>query len=145
MKKKILIRLILHSGYDSEESNEEYSDISSHGNMDLSQEERDEVGSLKGREFAFDEAETKSQFTDYSMSSSVMRRNDQLTLLDNRFDKVSVFKLKIDRMNVQFFVYITTLIADVCRLRRYRNRGSGLRGNRGSRSSRFGYSLTIRR
>lgn len=58
--------------------------------MELSDEERDEVASLKGGpQIAFDDAETKSQFTDYSMSSSVMRRNDQLTLLDNKFDRVS--------------------------------------------------------
>ena len=32
--------------------------------------------------------ETKSRFTNYSMSSSVIRRNDGLTLLDDRFEKV---------------------------------------------------------
>ncbi|XP_042556880.1 protein LTV1 homolog [Dipodomys spectabilis] len=31
--------------------------------------------------------ETKSRFTDYSMTSSVMRRNEQLTLHDERFEK----------------------------------------------------------
>lgn len=75
-------------GYETDDSNEEYSDISSQGRMELSDEEKDEVASLNRREFTFDDAETKSQFTDYSMSSSVMRRNDQLTLLDNRFDKM---------------------------------------------------------
>lgn len=35
----------------------------------------------------FWEEETKSRFTEYSMTSSVMRRNDQLTLHDERFEK----------------------------------------------------------
>lgn len=35
----------------------------------------------------FDDEETKSRFTEYSMSSSVIRRNEQLTLLDDRFEK----------------------------------------------------------
>ncbi|XP_077380108.1 protein LTV1 homolog [Festucalex cinctus] len=38
-------------------------------------------------EFAFDEEETRTRFTEYSMTSSVMRRNEQLTLLDERFEK----------------------------------------------------------
>ena len=36
----------------------------------------------------FMDEETKSRFTNYSMSSSVMRRNEGLTLLDDRFEKV---------------------------------------------------------
>ncbi|KAL5021125.1 hypothetical protein ScPMuIL_000280 [Solemya velum] len=36
----------------------------------------------------FMQEETKSQFTNYSMSSSVMRRNKGLTLLDDRFEKL---------------------------------------------------------
>ena len=36
----------------------------------------------------FMDEETKSRFTSYSMSSSVMRRNEGLTLLDDRFEKV---------------------------------------------------------
>ena len=32
--------------------------------------------------------ETKSRFTEYSLTSSVMQRNEQLTLLDDRFEKV---------------------------------------------------------
>ncbi|XP_067398460.1 protein LTV1 homolog [Emydura macquarii macquarii] len=42
-------------------------------------------GELK--EFLFMQEETKSRFTEYSMTSSVMRRNEQLTLLDERFEK----------------------------------------------------------
>lgn len=41
------------------------------------------------REFMFGDCETKSRFTEYSLTSSVMRRNEQLTLLDDRFEKVS--------------------------------------------------------
>lgn len=41
-----------------------------------------------GREFLFMDEETKSRFTEYSMTSSVMRRNEQLSLLDDRFEKV---------------------------------------------------------
>ena len=32
--------------------------------------------------------ETRSRFTSYSMTSSVIRRNEQLTLLDDKFEKV---------------------------------------------------------
>ncbi|XP_068451710.1 protein LTV1 homolog [Clinocottus analis] len=39
------------------------------------------------REFMFTDEETRSRFTEYSMTSSVMRRNEQLTLLDDRFEK----------------------------------------------------------
>lgn len=66
------------------------SDVSSDGHMDLFDEE-DEVCSLNGPQYTFKEEETKSRFTEYSMSSSVMRRNVQLTLLDNKFEKVYIF------------------------------------------------------
>uniref|UniRef100_H2Y666 Protein LTV1 homolog n=1 Tax=Ciona savignyi TaxID=51511 RepID=H2Y666_CIOSA len=35
----------------------------------------------------FSDEETKSRFTAYSMTSSVIRRNDQLSMLDDRFEK----------------------------------------------------------
>ncbi|CAJ1052839.1 protein LTV1 homolog [Xyrichtys novacula] len=41
----------------------------------------------RDRDFLFMDEETKSRFTEYSMTSSVMRRNEQLTLLDDRFEK----------------------------------------------------------
>ncbi|KAM6939600.1 protein LTV1 homolog [Xenentodon cancila] len=47
----------------------------------------DEHGDGGGREFMFMDEETKSRFTEYSLTSSVMRRNEQLTLLDDRFEK----------------------------------------------------------
>lgn len=66
----------------SDEGREENGDFSS--NFD--EEEVDEVHSLDGK-FSFSEEETKTKFTQYSMSSSVIRRNEQLTMLDDRFDK----------------------------------------------------------
>ncbi|CAG2172558.1 unnamed protein product [Oppiella nova] len=44
----------------------------------------DESGDDSGGQFS--DEETKSHFTNYSMSSSVMRRNQNLTLLDQRFE-----------------------------------------------------------
>ena len=35
--------------------------------------------------------ETRSRFTEYSMTSSAMHRNDKLQLLDERFERVSFF------------------------------------------------------
>lgn len=49
----------------------------------------EEGGGGRGGEFLFMDEETKSRFTEYSLSSSVMRRNEQLTLLDDRFEKVN--------------------------------------------------------
>lgn len=76
--------------YELDESGNEYneSDVSSDGNMNLADEEADEVHSLNGPQYTFKEEETKSRFTEYSMSSSVMRRNEQLTLLDDKFEQV---------------------------------------------------------
>lgn len=45
----------------------------------------DRLGPL--RRSRFDGEDTKSRFTEYSMSSSVIRRNEQLSLLDDRFEK----------------------------------------------------------
>lgn len=48
----------------------------------------DRLGPLLSSKFRdFDGEETKSRFTEYSMSSSVIRRNEQLSLLDDRFEK----------------------------------------------------------
>lgn len=65
------------------ESDDEYED-----------EMGDSVRSLKGPRpyqndyMSDDEDENKSRFTDYSMSSSVVRRNKQLLLVDDCFEKV---------------------------------------------------------
>jgi len=79
--------------YELNELENEYSesDVSSDGHMDLSNEEADELCSLNEPQYTFNEEETKSRFTEYSMSSSVMRRNEQLTLLDDKFEKVYIF------------------------------------------------------
>lgn len=55
---------------------------------EVGSESRDKVGKLGGRLCQFEEEETRSRFTEYSMTSSVMRRNQQLSLLDHRFEKV---------------------------------------------------------
>ncbi|XP_067296911.1 protein LTV1 homolog [Pseudorasbora parva] len=64
-----------------EDTDEEDDDEQDYDSAGLS----DEEGGQK--EFMFGDCETKSRFTEYSLTSSVMRRNDQLTLLDDRFEK----------------------------------------------------------
>ncbi|KAJ0051294.1 hypothetical protein NL108_018296, partial [Boleophthalmus pectinirostris] len=62
---------------------------------DTDEEDFDSDGALSdgqipdggAREFLFEDEETRTRFTEYSMTSSVMRRNEQLTLLDDRFEK----------------------------------------------------------
>uniref|UniRef100_A0A8C7MB88 Protein LTV1 homolog n=1 Tax=Oncorhynchus kisutch TaxID=8019 RepID=A0A8C7MB88_ONCKI len=66
---------------DEEESDSE-GDFNSEGGVS-----GDEDGEGRPREFMFMDEETKTRFTEYSMTSSVMRRNEQLTLLDDRFEK----------------------------------------------------------
>lgn len=75
--------------YDEEE--EERSDIDSDGQMysDDDEENEEELMDRLGplmRKDRFEDEETKSRFTEYSMSSSVIRRNEQLSLLDDRFE-----------------------------------------------------------
>lgn len=66
---------------DEEMDSDDYdSDVESDFSND---EERDALGPLR----MYDNEETKSRFTEYSMSSSVIRRNEQLMLLDERFEK----------------------------------------------------------
>lgn len=84
-------------GIDYEDYDGEYSDIGSDfdgdSNGPLSDDEHndengDRLAPLRRHKFSqFDGEETKSRFTEYSMSSSVLRRNEQLTLLDDRFEK----------------------------------------------------------
>lgn len=62
---------------------------------DFGSEELDDVDSLdKSDDKSFTKEETKSRFTNYSMTSSVMRRNEQLSLLDERFEKVFFYLCK---------------------------------------------------
>ncbi|XP_065171410.1 protein LTV1 homolog [Atheta coriaria] len=76
----------------SDEEDDYYDDDEEDGRSDVSSnfedEAMDEVGSLDGGQFTFKDEETKSRFTDYSMSSSDIKRNDQLTLLDERFEQM---------------------------------------------------------
>lgn len=71
----------------------------SDGKDSCSNEDYDSEGPLsddgvngRTKEFLFMQEETRSRFTEYSMTSSVMRRNEQLTLLDDRFEKVRQLK-----------------------------------------------------
>ncbi|XP_050969145.1 protein LTV1 homolog [Labeo rohita] len=65
---------------DEEEDEDEEQDYDSEGGLS-----EDEEGGR--REFMFADCETKSRFTEYSLTSSIMRRNEQLTLLDDHFEK----------------------------------------------------------
>lgn len=67
---------------DEEESGEEEEEDEYNSDGPLSED-----GDRAMREFMFAEEETKSRFTEYSLTSSIMRRNEQLTLLDDRFEK----------------------------------------------------------
>ncbi|NXY91556.1 LTV1 protein, partial [Alcedo cyanopectus] len=82
-------------GSDAEDDNE-WEDVEDDSDEDTYSNERDcdSEGPLSDdgingqtKEFLFMQEETKSRFTDYSMTSSVIRRNEQLTLLDDRFEK----------------------------------------------------------
>lgn len=80
-------------GEDADDEEEEWGDESDVDSNEAgySDEADDEVAPLPGgRKFASfgdDDEETKSRFTEYSMTSSVIRRNQQLSLLDDRFEK----------------------------------------------------------
>ena len=56
-----------------------------------------DVGSYDGQN-SFTEEETKSRFTSYSMTSSVIRRNNGLTLVDDRFEKVRYLTTSLNRV-----------------------------------------------
>ncbi|NXT00663.1 LTV1 protein, partial [Jacana jacana] len=68
---------------DVEEDSDEQDSCSNDSEGPLSD---DEVHG-RAKEFLFMQEETRSRFTEYSMTSSVIRRNEQLTLLDDRFEK----------------------------------------------------------
>ncbi|XP_068963576.1 protein LTV1 homolog [Petaurus breviceps papuanus] len=80
--------------YEIEDDDGKYMDDDTENGSD--EDDYDSEGLLSDEELSvqggtqrdlFLEEETKSRFTDYSMTSSVMRRNEQLTLLDERFEK----------------------------------------------------------
>lgn len=70
---------------DEKESGDESNDSAGY----LSEEDTSAPGQPLGElgNHFFWEEETKSRFTEYSLTSSVMRRNEQLTLHDERFEK----------------------------------------------------------
>lgn len=71
------------------DDDDEWEDTDDEGDFDSEGGLSGDEGPGGPREFLFMDEETKSRFTEYSLSSSVMRRNEQLTLLDDRFEKVS--------------------------------------------------------
>lgn len=58
----------------------------------------------------------KSRFTEYSMTSSVIRRNAQLSLLDDRFEQViPVFRSNVVLPNFASFanaIFISVILVD---------------------------------
>lgn len=72
-----------------DEDDDEWEDTDEEDEFDSEGEVSGEDDDGGGREFLFMDEETKSRFTEYSLTSSVMRRNEQLSLLDDRFEKVS--------------------------------------------------------
>ncbi len=76
---------------EEEYNSDEYEDVPSE-EAEQSDIDSDFGGSF-GENQSFSEEETKSRFTNYSMTSSVIKRNEGLTLLDNRFEKVGTLSL----------------------------------------------------
>ena len=72
-------------------ANQEGSDDDGSDEFDEEDEDEDDDVASLDNEMHFEEEETKSRFTNYSMTSSVMRRNEQLSLLDSRFERVSIY------------------------------------------------------
>lgn len=73
---------------DDDDDEEEWEDTDDEEDFDSDGGFSDEgIQDGGAREFLFEDEETKTRFTEYSMTSSVMRRNEQLTLLDDRFEK----------------------------------------------------------
>lgn len=75
-------------GYDADEEEKDFSsDFNDSGDED---ERRDELGSLDAPTFPrpfLEEEETKSHFTNYSLTSSVLPRKDHLNTLDDCFEE----------------------------------------------------------
>uniref|UniRef100_A0A8P0TN34 Protein LTV1 homolog n=2 Tax=Canis lupus TaxID=9612 RepID=A0A8P0TN34_CANLF len=74
---------------DMDDEKERGSDDDNYGSVGSSDEAMSVPGKSPGavENHLFWEEETKSRFTEYSITSSVMRRNEQLTLHDERFEK----------------------------------------------------------
>ena len=83
---------------DSIEDDDEWEDTDEEGSVNsngASSANEHMEGEGCSREFLFMDEETKSRFTEYSMTSSVMRRNEQLSLLDSCFEKVNLSLLRV--------------------------------------------------
>lgn len=78
---RIVILLFLWNFRSDNEINE-LEDINEESDQ-YDSEAYDDVGSLNMDD-------TKSRFTDYSMSSSIIRRNENLKLLDDQFEQVLI-------------------------------------------------------
>lgn len=78
---------VMDHGGDNDDDDDEWEDTDEEGDFDSDGGFSGEEGGGGVREFMFADEETKSRFTEYSLTSSVMRRNEQLTLLDDRFEK----------------------------------------------------------
>ena len=76
----------MESGDEDHDDDRDHDDVNSDFGG-YGSEEDDSLGSLEGG-FAFEDEETRSRFTKYSMSSSVIPRSENLALLDDRFEKV---------------------------------------------------------
>ncbi|XP_049577268.1 protein LTV1 homolog isoform X1 [Syngnathus scovelli] len=72
-------------GGDDDGDDDSWEDTDDDGSFGSGGAFSDEEGGA--RELLFEDEETRTRFTEYSMTSSVMRRNEQLTLLDDRFEK----------------------------------------------------------
>ncbi|XP_039563555.1 protein LTV1 homolog [Passer montanus] len=72
---------------DMEDDSDEKDSCSTDGDYDSEGPLSDGEVNGQPKEFLFMQEETRSRFTEYSMTSSVIRRNEQLTLLDDRFEK----------------------------------------------------------
>lgn len=83
------VRSMCDSDEGDKDDDDEWEDTDEEGDFDSEGGLSGDEGPGVPREFLFMDEETKSRFTEYSLSSSVMRRNEQLTLLDDRFEKVS--------------------------------------------------------
>ena len=69
---------------DAYSSDEEYGSERDSDDSDYPSDEAD----FEDREFDFNKEETQSRFTQFSMTSSVIRRTQELQILDERFDKI---------------------------------------------------------
>lgn len=91
------------------DNSDDYEDMSS--DFD---EDGDDFNENDERLKMFSKEETKSRFTEYSMSSSVIRRNENLSYLDDTFEQVRFFLysciLHQELVVVLFYFWLITLI-----------------------------------